>query len=1278
MIGFLLLALPAAQDPGADFFEANIRPLFAEHCTKCHGDKKQKAELRLDRYGSIMEGGEGGAVITPGEVDSSKLLIAVRYEDEFLQMPPRNPLSEAEIKKLEEWVEMGAPGPVTEGAGAIEVEEFDLEARLAHWAYQPVSDPKAPPSAWGTDSIDAFIVKSLSEADLEPAPETDRATWLRRVSYGITGLPPTSFELDEFLADDSGDAHERVVDRLLASPHYGEKWARHWLDLVRYGESRGHEFDYVIPNAYEYRDYLTRALNADVPYDRFLSEHVAGDLVEEPRLHPTEGYDESVLGTGFWHLGEEVHSPVDIRGDESDRVANQIEVFSRTFLAMSVSCARCHDHKFDPIPTEDYYALAGFLHSSSYRQVPFQSLYQNTRVAEELSELASMRGPSTRRAFARALQPSLKEVDEYLLAAREVLSQEGPKLDKEEPLPPGLELIFEDFEGGAWGAWEVEGDAFGEAPPLISDIQDYHKVKLKAWRGDGFVCTHRLPRVEGETSGNPTPIDGRMGRLKSPEFTVEHDHLHFLVCGGDDASKTSVNLVVGEEVVHTRAGSKDAVFRPASFDMSKWRGERARIEVVDEGGGGWGHIAVDHFVFSDSGDSVALERALSANGHREQVVVATLRDLDYNALSAWVQAINTARQDSADPLHSWAKVCDGTPLEAKPKPALWSPPPEAEVLFSYEDTPLSAAWIQDGNLFGAGPRAQGAAPFGADPSWPLDRVSSHPGAYVDPTWAKLEFGFGVDGFIKSPSSATPGSVLNWTLSGRTLRTPTFVPKHGKVHYLVRGAGRCFAAIDSHRIIAGPLHGQSIKRFEGQGDWRWETQDLTRYVGHRVHLEFTPVEGVSGFAVALITEGDKRPPNPPRWNFTPEGDDAVALATSISASLDAAVSGLTASELPPGEEGRDLAELLDWIVLHPELFPKVDRAALARTVTPHMDRRVVLLNSIGTRSRTAPAMIDGSGVNERVFIRGNHTTPGEIAPRRLPTALPNSEPIDASGSGRLELAHRLTKRENPLVARVMVNRIWHHLFGRGIVSSVDDFGKQGTRPTHPELLDHLATRFVDEGWSMKGLVRDIVLSATYRQSIEGDLQGREVDPDNLLLGRAPVRRLEAEAIRDGALAVSGALDRELYGPSVPVHLDPFMEGRGRPGKSGPIDGKNRRSLYISVPRNFLSPFFKVFDRPIPFTTQGRRSVSNVPAQSLPMMNNPLFEELAERWAKRVFGVERETPDELIESLYLEAFSRRPTQDETERLVAFLDGRDDEAAWADVCHVLFNVKEFIYLN
>ncbi|MCH2105093.1 MAG: DUF1553 domain-containing protein, partial [Planctomycetes bacterium] len=566
----------------------------------------------------------------------------------------------------------------------------------------------------------------------------------------------------------------------------------------------------------------------------------------------------------------------------------------------------------------------------------------------------------------------------------------------------------------------------------------------------------------------------------------------------------------------------------------------------------------------------------------------------------------------------------------------------------------------------------------ADPAWPIGRFTTSAGAYVDPAWAKLEFGFGVDGFTKSSSTVTPGSLLNWNPSGRTLRTPTFLPEHGLVHYLVRGPGRCFAAIDSHRIIAGPLHGQTIKRFEAVRGWRWETHDLRRYVGHKVHLEFTPVEGATDFAVALVVEGPTRPADPAEWSLGLGGADADGFAASFAESLDRAAQSLTAPEPPQGEEGRDAAALLDWIALHPELFPEVDEGALSRAAAPHIERRIALLNKIDTQSRAAPAMLDGSGVNERVFIRGNHTTPGEFAPRRLPVALPDSEPIEAAGSGRLELARRLTKRENPLVARVMANRIWHHLFGRGIVSSVDDFGKQGTTPTHPELLDHLANRFVGEGWSMKSLVRGIVLSSTYRQSVGGDPRGLELDPDNLLLGRSPVRRLEAEAIRDGALAVSGALDKTLYGPSVPVHLDPFMEGRGRPGKSGPVDGERRRSLYISVPRNFLSPFFKVFDRPIPFTTQGKRSVSNVPAQSLTMMNDPLFEELAERWAKRLLQEGEATAPERIEALYLEAFSREPTADETERLLAFLDGRDDEDAWADVCHVLYNVKEFIFLN
>ena len=750
--------------------------------------------------------------------------------------------------------------------------------------------------------------------------------------------------------------------------------------------------------------------------------------------------------------------------------------------------------------------------------------------------------------------------------------------------------------------------------------------------------------------------------------------------------KTAARLLVDGEVVLARAGSKDGVFRPASFKMSEWRGKRARSEVADEGGGSWGHIGVDHIVFSNRGDSRAIARAQQEEEQRARFAavreVADKRDVDHDALSDWTLAVTDAREDAKDPLHAWARLCDGSPLERSPASAARTMPPETATIFSYEDASHSTAWIQDGNLFGASPRTLGSASFSADPAWPISGFTKSAGAYVDPAWARLEFGFGVNGFTKSPSSATPRSLLNWNLSGRTLRTPTFLPEHGLVHYLVRGSGRCFAAIDSHRMIAGPLHDESIKRFEAQHEWRWETHDLREYVGHKVHLEFTPVEGVSDFAVALIVEGPTRPAAPEEWSLELEGTDADAFAATFAELLGQAVESLIIPGPSQGEESPHSAALLDWIALHPELFPEVDGDALSRAVAPHIEQRVALLNSIETRSRAAPAMLDGSGVNERVFIRGNHTTPGEVALRRLPVALPGSDPIDAAGSGRLELARRLTKRENPLLARVIVNRLWHHLFSRGLVSSVDDFGKQGTPPSHPELLDYLAHHFIQEGWSMKKLIREIVLSSTYRQSIAGDPRGKERDPENILLGRSPVRRLEAEAIRDGALAVSGSLNRALYGPSVPVHLDKFMEGRGRPSKSGPIDGDSRRSLYISTPRNFLSPFFKVFDRPIPFTTQGRRSASNVPAQSLAMMNDPLFEELAESWAKRLVGSTGEEGErgreEIIHQLYHEAFARAPHPEETQRILAFLGDRDDESAWADVCHALFNVKEFIYLN
>jgi hypothetical protein len=334
---------------------------------------------------------------------------------------------------------------------------------------------------------------------------------------------------------------------------------------------------------------------------------------------------------------------------------------------------------------------------------------------------------------------------------------------------------------------------------------------------------------------------------------------------------------------------------------------------------------------------------------------------------------------------------------------------------------------------------------------------------------------------------------------------------------------------------------------------------------------------------------------------------------------------------------------------------------------------------------ALALEDANGVDERVFIRGNPQIPGVPAPRRFLEALAGSDVLQTShGSGRLELARQVVDPNvNPLVTRVVVNRIWHHLFGRGLVASVDNFGVLGERPTHPELLDYLANRFAAEGWSIKKTIRHLVLTNTYRMSSQPDEQADRADPQDLLLHRMRVRRLEGEAIRDAILAISGRLSPKLYGPPVPIHLTPFLEGRGRP-TSGPLDGDGRRSIYLAIRRNFLSPFLLTFDTPSPFSTMGRRSVSNVPAQALVLLNDPFVHQPAEVWANHVLagkGTERER----IAEMYAKAFSRPPTEVELRDCLDFLDhqakqeGRNArDRAWADLAHVLFNVKEFIFLN
>ncbi|MEQ8786265.1 MAG: PSD1 and planctomycete cytochrome C domain-containing protein [Pirellulaceae bacterium] len=1125
-------ATELSGEEAVEFFEKHVRPVLVNRCYECHSGNSDepKGSLRVDSRAALLAGGDTGPAIVPGDAKQSLLIDAINYGDLY-EMPPKSKLPDKEIAALTRWVELGAPWPGGDSPITTtppKENEFDLAKRRAsHWCWQPIEKP-APPvvvdNAWPREALDRFILARLESAGLKPAEQTDRATLLRRVTFDLTGLPPTPAELHAFMSDDSPLAYERVVDRLLASPRFGERWGRHWLDLVRYAESRGHEFDYNIPNVWHYRDYVIRALNADVPYDRFVTEHVAGDLLAEPRLDAVEGSNESILGTGFWFLGEWVHSPVDIRQDECDRFDNMVDVFGKTFLGLTIGCARCHDHKFDAIAQADYYALTGYLQSSAYRQARFDSEAHNRRIARQLAALDREAAPHITAAVLEQYKDVVARMEGYLLAAREVLvSGASPRT------PKGKEQLARSAE--KYGV----------------DAQ-----RLAAW-------TAHLRAAEN----------------------IEDDPLHGFARLALDAPDETV--ILREPIDQLRTAWTTELEQNAS--------QREQLDMVVDFG--------------------------------------TLRDSD---------------------------------------------------------------WIADGLTFGLGPRRAGELQLSTDGDAPLAEVVEYGGARRDPLWNGLKLTAGTE-----PAA---GRLSRYPRAGRTVRTPTFEIRRKSVFYLVRGTGHAYAVVDSHRMINGPLHGSLLKDIKTGGALTWIGHDLSRYHGHGAHMEFIAT-GDEPLEVLMVVQSDSPPGD------LLEGPNRLLLA-SLDKSAEATISdaahrwqqafakaylALQRGELASHPLNTDAARLLNWVLRHPELCRTTDERSQQRvreTVAEYRRQRDALTSQIKWESRTAPAMWDGDAQNEHLLIRGNPKTAGDLVPRGMPVALggPRSD-SNYLGSGRRALAQQLTDPQNPLVARVIVNRLWHHLFGRGLSAAVDNFGVLGTEPTHPELLDYLAGQFVRDDWSQKRMIRRLVLSSTYRMASTGDAHSEEADPANLLVHRRNVRRLEAEPLRDTLLSLSGRLDNRMYGKSVDVFLTPFMQGRGRPPQ-GPLDGNGRRSIYISIRRNFLSPMMLAFDTPQPFNTVGRRNVSNVPAQALTLMNDPLVIELAGMWAERVLADETSTTDDRLTAVYETAFSRPPTDDECAAAMGFLetqgqeyglspqDAQGDERVWTDLCHVLINAKEFIFIN
>ena len=1246
------LALGSELDEASlTFFETQVRPILAEHCFKCHGPEKQKGELRLDHIDYILKGGDTGPALIAGDAEASKLVEAIRYENVDFEMPPKNKLPDSAIATLTRWVTLGAPWPeeALPGGKTSEKKPFDLAARKEkHWAWQPVHDvsvPEVANPAWGENSIDQFILAKLEQAGLSPAAEADRGVLIRRVYFDLIGLPPTSEEIDAFIADTNPGAYEAMVDRLLASPGFGERWARHWLDLVRYAETFGHEQDFPVRHAWRYRDYVIRALNDDVPYDQFVREHIAGDQLENPRIHPEEGYNESILATGFWFMHQATHAPVDVLQDDADRIDNQIDVLGKAFLGMTVACARCHEHKFDAISERDYYALAGYLQSS--RQ-DFAYLDQHGKIEKQRADIMQFmdEGRTEIQGAAKELPVRDARIGDYLEATHEVLHGTRQPDDDNEGLRP--DILFSDFESGHFDLWQTEGDAFGDAP------QGAHKNQkgVNNFQGKLFANSY---------SGN----DKHKGQVNSPAFIIERPFITFYIGGGNHEGETCINLNVNGETVLSKTGRNNEHFYFESWDVRPYLGMRAEIEVVDAHDGDWGHVMVDHIVFSENVYPWPIARSLAS--------VARERDLDVNILNQWLWvAQDQAARDVDHPLYAWRdmeyaaneknafkKHRDALVNRITKNDAL----AEGDVVFETFDDGDYAGWYAEGQAFTT-------APSGGN-----DLVVDHQ--------------------LKVPLQGTAHSGLIARNLQGVLRSKTFTLSHNNIHLKLAGQGaQVRLVIQGYqlRIDTGLLFGGTL--FDvNHGDrllWHNMSQDLSKFKGKEAYLEFID-DGDGWIAVDEIRFSNANPPalghDLVAHLLKPDGSNWCNSRSRLAKRY-ALVANEAVNALANGTMDRTHRPLLNWLLQH-NLVPLGEiQTALNQFVQTHEEMNQQLAKPI-----RALAITDGSPVDAFRYVRGNHKTPADRVQRHFLEAITTDmHPDFSDSSGRLALAQEMTSAENPLTARVMVNRLWQHLFGVGIVSSVDNFGVLGQVPSHPELLDHLAMQFTEKGWSIKSTIKNMVMSKTYRMSSDlTDAKAEDQDPANLLLHRMNLRRLEGEVIRDSILKVAGTLNEERFGPSVPSYLSPFMGGQRRPGISGPIDGDGRRSIYQEIRRNYLSSMLLSFDMPTPDTTIGKRTQSNIPQQALILMNDPFVVEQAKLWGETV--VARETIqnfEQRIQYLFRRALGRDAEAAEVERMQQFLAAqrdvyeldedaaRDDVRLWSDMCHVMFTLKGFIYVS
>ncbi len=1122
--------LPPAPEREIDF-NRDVRPILSNNCYNCHGpdSASREAGLRFDmRESAVGELESGGWAIVPGDAAASEMISRITHTDPDEIMPPPDSgktLSPEQIETLRLWVESGA------------------EYRR-HWSFEPPFKrtlPRVSDASWCVNDLDWFVLGRLDEEGLVPSARAEKETLLRRVSFDLTGLPPSLAELDAFLADTEPYAYARAVDRLLDSPRYGEHMARLWLDAARYGDTHGLHLDNA-RQMWPWRDWVIKAYNDNEPYDRFTVEQLAGDMLPEPT-------SDQIIATGFHRNHVSTNEGCVIPEEfQMKNVADRLSTTGTVWMGLTLSCAHCHKHKFDPISHTEYYEMFAFFNNTT------ESPMDGNR-----ADWAPI---------ARALTPEQdRQLAVFALRAEAIsgeLDAPSPEIDAEQ----------ESWRTAAANTW-----ADGWSVLEITDATSTNNSTLRSLDDGSVLAEGENPATETyDLVARTDATNLRLLRLEA----LTHESLPFAGAGRAENG----NFVLSEIEVHASSIADPTICVPINFvaaaaDHQQMDGPfpiTAAIDGIVDGSNGW---AVDGMT------------------RREDRLAVFVAEQPFG-FAGGTEIRVRLRFESQYPSHAIGRVR----LAVSGEDALYQT--VAPVGFG--------VWQSAGPFPGGDANTAYYRVFGPESnpgSLNPDATFDHDLAWVlRPEW--------IDGSVHTLEGEMSATYLSRSIFAPIARTVTLslgsddaikLWLNGRLVYennIARGVApdQDFTEIDllpgENRLL------MKVVNFSGGYGFYFKPDSDA---GGSEYLQMAPL-----FAADALDEGQARTLRRYfRRNHSPRMQELFMLLTDLNAEREAFEGSLPFSLVMQEREER---------------------------------RPTYRLH------------------------RGEYDQPREEVKPDVPDALPSMGELPRN---RLGFAEWLVQPENPLTARVTVNRLWQQLFGIGLVKTSGDFGSQGEWPSHPELLDWLAVEFVESGWDTKHMLRLMVTSATYMQdsAITSELLAR--DPDNRLLARGPRFRLEAEEIRDQALFASGLLVEQLGGPGVKPSLPPglweavaYTDSNTRSYTQDTGDAQYRRSMYTYWKRTSHPANLAAFDAPNRESCIVRRSRTNTPMQVLVLLNDPQFVEAARVLAQRVLLAEREPEAQLSRAFRL-LTSRRPEADELATLLdlyeqerSFYAVNDDDAA------------------